>query len=193
MTYVKKIDDNGNVYVEDGNYWTYSDKYEYEEQADKQVTVELTVNAGETKTDFIEVKVKDLDNKEESKVTNINYAIQINNLETKTFNIKNVIKQAEIEVTTKILFSHIDKRSFQYIITINNLTDRELKNVKIKLDACDKIEFSEVFLSEGGVEDGLSGNTWTYTIDSLKHNEEKEADAKFNLTGKVDDSIYNIE
>lgn len=71
MVYVKKVDDDGFTYHEDKNYYEFSKRYEFVEQKEKQVTVEFDVKAGETKTDFIELKVKDLADGEQEKQTAI--------------------------------------------------------------------------------------------------------------------------
>ena len=70
MTYVN-LETGGSIKNQEKGYYEYSDVYEYKPQENTQVKIELDVNAGETKTDFIELKVNDLNNDD------INFLIRI--------------------------------------------------------------------------------------------------------------------
>ena len=166
MTYVVKKDDNGYIYHQDKNYYEYSKKYEYEEQQDKQVTVELDVNPGETKTDFIELKVKDLNDNEQEKQTNINYVVKVNGTETTQFNIQNTIKQAEIMAELQCIVGST-RKEWQYVLKVTNLTNKELKNVKVAFEASDIFNIKHVDIDNDTRLTNLGGNVWTYAIDSI--------------------------
>ena len=172
MTYVK-LKTGGYIQNEEKGYYTYLDEYEYEEQEDKQVTVELTVNAGETKTDFIELKVKDLQDSEQEKTTQINGSVQVNNGSATQFNIQNTIKQAEVSVELKSMVGASgSRREWDYVIYITNLTDKELSNVKLDFVASSFFNIKEVEVEANGDRlTNVSGNTWTYTLDKLETGE----------------------
>ena len=176
MTYVIKKDDNGYIYHQDKNYYEYSKKYEYEEQQDKQVTVEIDVKAGETKTDFIELKVKDLNDNEQEKQTNINYVVKVNGIESKQLNMQNVIKQADVKAELQCIVGST-RKEWQYILKVTNLTNKELKNVKVAFEASDIFNIKYVDIDNDTRLTNLGGNVWTYAIDSIspaKTNEDGE-------------------
>ena len=192
MTYVKKVDNGGEIYNKELDYYEYNSKYEYEEQTEKEVTVEFNLKAGETKKELIELEVKNLSNEEE-KTVSLDYTLNINNIKN-TFDIKNIIKKAEVSVRTKLLFNGTDnRREWNYAITINNLTDRELKDVQVTFTALDIFNISEVYSPSFGILENLSGTVWTYTIDSLVHNEDAEEDFYIVIAGSVNEDILDIE
>ena len=194
MTYVK-LQTGGYIKNEEKGYYVYSDKYEYEKQNEKQVTINIKVNPGETKTDFIELRVNDLDDSVQEKNVNISSDLQIDGNKVTQFNVSNIVKQAEISVELQCLLGIHTRRSWVYKLVITNLTDKELKNVKIAFEASpdfkikdigagqkkegneetDDTENEEVTEETPGKEEEtgdtsigvVQGNYWTYTIDSL--------------------------
>ena len=171
MIYVKKEDDNGFIYHEDHNYYESSTKYEYVEQQDKKVKIDFNLKAGETKTDLIELKVKDLQDNEQEKETNINYVAQVDNGNSAEINIKNKVKQAQIDVKTRLVLGSV-RNEWDYTITITNLTDKELKNVNVVLETSDIYKFEYVNVNQESNIENIEGNIWRYTIDSIEPGKE---------------------
>ena len=165
MVYVKKVDDDGFTYHEDKNYYEFSKRYEFVEQKEKQVTVEFDVKAGETKTDFIELKVKDLAEGEQEKQATINYTVQVNGQTANEFTINNTVKKAEISVFVQPAVGKT-RREWVFGVTIVNLTDKELKNINVAFEASEYFNLNEVTVNDDE-ETNVSGNVWTHTIDSL--------------------------
>ena len=165
MVYVKKVDDDGFTYHEDKNYYEFSKRYEFVEQKEKQVTVEFDVKAGETKTDFIELKVKDLADGEQEKQTAINYTVQVNGQTANQFTINNTVKKAEISVFVQPAVGKT-RREWVFGVTIVNLTDKELKNINVAFEASEYFNLNEVTVNDDE-ETNVSGNIWTHTIESL--------------------------
>ena len=165
MVYVKKVDDDGFTYHEDKNYYEFSKRYEFVEQKEKQVTVEFDVKAGETKTDFIELKVKDLADGEQEKQTAINYTVQVNGQTANQFTINNTVKKAEISVKIVPMVGS-SRRTWAFGITIRNLTNKELKNLNVAFEGPEILDLKETVIHNGS-ENNLSGNIWTHTIESL--------------------------
>ena len=186
MVYVIKRDNDGFVYHEDKNYYEPNLKYEYEDQEEKQVTWQMDLKARETKTDFIELKVKDLADSEEEKQANIKCNIKINNVEITQLNIKNIIKQAEVSVELKCVLGN-ERDEWNFVLQIKNLTNRELKNENVVFQASDMYDLNSVDLGDGTIIENLSGNIWSYTIDSLQVGEGKY----YLLEGKINDIPEN--
>ena len=165
MVYVKKVDDDGFTYHEDKNYYEFSKRYEFVEQKEKQITVEFDVKAGEIKTDFIELKVKDLADGEQEKQTAINYTVQVNEQTANQFTINNTVKKAEISVFVQPAVGKT-RREWVFGVTIVNLTDKELKNINVAFEASEYFNLNEVTVNDDE-ETNVSGNIWTHTIESL--------------------------
>ena len=172
MTYVK-LQTGGYIYNEEKNYYKYSSQYEYEEQEDKQVKIELDIKAGETKTDFIELKVNDLQDDIQEKQISINYELQIDEKSPTQFSIQNIEKQAEVEVRLECMVGY-ERRDWQYGLTVTNLTNRELKNVTIVFEASDMFNIDNIAVVGDNRYENLSGNVWTYTIEKLEPRENSE-------------------
>ena len=180
MTYVK-LEVGGYIYNEEKNYYKYSSKYEYKEQTDKQVTIELEVNAGETKVDFIELKVKDLQDDVQEKEIITNNELKINNENSTTLRIKNIVKQAEVKVTLTCFLGY-SRKEWQYMFEVTNLTNKQLKNIKVVFKASDFFKISGVSVIGEDRYNDFQDNVWTYTIDTL---ESVQVDEQGNyLTGK---------
>lgn len=186
MVYVIKRDNDGFVYHEDKNYYEPNLKYEYEEQEEKEVTLQMELKVGETKTDFIELKVKDLADSEEEKQTNINCNIKINNVEITQLNTKNIIKQAEVSVELKCVLGN-ERDEWNFVLQIKNLTNRELKNENVVFQASDMYDLNSVDLGDGTIIENLSGNIWSYIIDSVQVGEGKY----YVIEGKINDIPEN--
>ena len=168
MVYVK-LKTGGYIKNEEKGYYTYLDQYEYEEQEDKQVTIELTLNAGETKTDFIELKVKDLQDDVQEKQTTINCGVIIGNDSEVKLNTQNTIKKAEVSVDLKCLVGASNsRREWDYLLEVKNLTNKEISNFKIAFEASSFFNIQQVQLDEDTIQQNLEGNTWTYTVDKLE-------------------------
>ena len=189
MIYVKKEDDNGFVYDAKHNYYRVSTRYEYVEQQDKKIKMEFNLKAGETKKELIELKVKDLQDSEQEKITNINYILQVNNENSTEINIKNTIKQAKIKVETKLLLGS-ERNEWDYTISIINLTDKEFKNVNVALETSDIYKFESVNVGMDQNIENIEGNIWTYKIDTLLPGEaNKEYYYTIGTVDNTDDSI----
>ena len=166
MTYVIESDDDGEIYHEDKNYYELSRRYEYIEQENKQVTLEMTVNVGETKTDFIELKTKDLADTEQEKKSDITGDLYINNSAITRLNFKNTIKQAEVSVFLQCTIN-AENHEWGFVVHVQNLTDKELKDVKVVLEADEMFELERLVSYQAGRVDNLSGSTYQYTIETL--------------------------
>ncbi len=166
MTYVIESDDDGEIYHEDKNYYELSRRYEYIEQENKQVTLEMTVNAGETKTDFIELKTKDLADTEQEKKSDITGDLYINNAAITRLNFRNTIKQAEVSVFLQCTIN-AENHEWGFVVHVQNLTDKELKDVKVVLEADEMFELERLVSYQAGRVDNLSGSTYQYTIETL--------------------------
>ena len=165
MKYVK-LEVGGYIYNEEKNYYRYSTKYEYTGQDEKSVKIELNVDAGETKTDFIELQVKDLPDDVQEKEVVISNQLKIDNESPVELNITNIVKQAEVEVKLTS-FVGDTRKEWQYTLTVTNLTDKQLKNVKIVFKASDFYKIREVAVVEDDMDNNFQDNVWTYTIDTL--------------------------
>lgn len=165
MTYVK-LQTGGYIYNEEKNYYKYSSQYEYKDQEEKNVKIELNVNAGETKTEFIELKVKDLPDDVQEKEVVTNNELKIDEESPIKLNIRNIVKQAEVKVTLTCFVGY-SRKDWQYTLQITNLTDRQLKNVKIVFKASDFFKISEVTVIDETRYNNFEDNVWTYTIDTL--------------------------
>lgn len=166
MTYVK-LKVGGYIYHDDKNYYEYSSDYEYEEQKQRQVIMELDIKPGETKTDFIELKVNDLPDDVQGKEIITNNDLKIDGGSPIKLNIQNILKQAEVEVKLTCLVGY-SRKEWQYQLQVTNLTDRELKNVKIVFEASDFFEIDKVAVVGDKIYNNVGGNIWTYTVDTLK-------------------------
>ncbi len=165
MKYVK-LEVGGYIYNEEKNYYRYSTKYEYTGQDEKSVKIELNVDAGETKTDFIELQVKDLPDDVQEKEVVINNQLKIDNESPVELNITNIVKQAEVEVKLTS-FVGDTRKEWQYTLTVTNLTDKQLKNVKVVFKASDFYKIREIAVVDEGMYNNFQDNVWTYTIDAL--------------------------
>ena len=167
MTYVK-LQTGGYIKNEEKGYYTYSDKYEYEEQTDKQVTIDMDVNAGETKTDFIELKVNDMQDEVDEKQVSINNELKVDGKSVYQYETKNTVKQAEISANLKSILGVNSRKEWVYKLEIKNLTNKELKNVKVAFVASSFFNIEKVESGEGEKIGKIGENIWTYTIESLK-------------------------
>ncbi|MEI3401280.1 MAG: hypothetical protein V8R51_02555 [Clostridia bacterium] len=181
MTYVK-LETGGSIKNQEKGYYEYSDVYEYKPQENKQVKIELDVNAGETKTDFIELKVNDLNNDVQEKQTNINYDLQINGGVATQFNVQNTIKQAEVSVELQCLLGINTRRSWIYRLLVTNLTDKELKNIKVAFETTPGFEIRDV---QGMAEEIDEGTTGEEEINEEEISEEVE-EGKEDETGSIE-------
>ena len=188
MVYVK-LKTGGYIKNEDKGYYTYLDQYEYEEQQDKQVTIELTLNAGETKSDFIELKVKDLQDDEQEKQTTISCGVMIENDSEVKLNTQNTIKKAEVSVDLKCLVGASNsRREWDYLLEVKNLTNKEISNFKIAFEASSFFNIQQVQLDEDTIQQNLEGNTWTYTVDKLEPLTDKTSgELSIYISGEVGD------
>lgn len=165
MTYVK-LQTGGYIYNEEKNYYKYSSQYEYKEQEEKSVKIELNVNAGETKTEFIELKVKDLPDDVQEKEVVTNNELKIDEESPIKLNVHNIIKQAEVKVTLTCFLGY-SRKDWQYTLEVTNLTDRQLKNVKIVFKASEFFKIGKVSVINEDSYNNFEDNVWTYTIDTL--------------------------
>ncbi len=125
----------GTVYatVDIGSYM--KENYSYVEEPDKktvQITLAGGIAAGQTKTEFYEVKVNNLNEGETEKNISNTISVKIDDnvytQETET----SIIKKAEMEVYINSYIGREKRNSFWYYIDITNLTDKRINNVKIE-------------------------------------------------------------
>ena len=199
MTYVK-LQTGGYIKNEEKGYYVYSDKYEYEAQNEKQVTIDIDVNAGETKSNFIELKVNDLQDNVDEITTTIKNDLKVDGRSVSQYNIQNTVKQTKISAKLKCLLGVNSRKEWVYKLEVTNLTNQELKNVNIAFVASSFFNIEKVENLQGENVGKIGENIWTYTIDTLKpikkdeQGRYEEGYAEFYIDGQVgeiDESKYN--
>ena len=175
MTYVK-LKAGGYIKNENKGYYVYSDQYEYEEQSEKQVTIDVEVKAGETKTEFIELNVKSLTNSDQEKKINIISNLQIDKSNVKQISMSHTVKKAKISVNLKCILGIKTRKEWVYKVQIENLSGEELKNINISFEASPFFCIDNVISDKSKRENigKITENRWTYTIDTLKPVEKDE-------------------
>lgn len=160
------------------------ENYEYKKQENvKTYTMPITeIEAGETKTAFYEVVVEELDGNREKNISNT-ITTKINDTIYQEETKNNIIKEAELEVFVKSYIGRDARNSFFYYVDVTNLTDKEIKNVKIESNKLQKelsLEESTFYDKEGSYydEDGVQHlipvgeikeeNKYVASIDTMK-------------------------
>ena len=189
MVYVVRRADDGFLYHEDGNYYELHRTYEYDEKNDKQVPIEVKVKPGEEKSDYIELKVKDLNANEQERQTSIDGDLYINEIKKNKLSINNNIKQAEVKVFLQCVLN-TEKHEYGFILDVENLTNRNLKKLNVEFEADEMFNINEVISETNGKLENLSGNMWQYTIELLNANE-KEHCSIIGIVGEIPESENN--
>ena len=172
--------------VESGKHWDEKlKKYVYNIQDDlvyNYITDETvknyqfknisTLEPGETKSEYYEVVVGDLENEIESADISNNISVNVDSENYGTYTLKNKILQAKIDVKLKAQTSGTDK--FAYKIDLTNLTDSDLNNVHIETTEIPeelKYDTSFVIYSENATDNGkIEDNKFKIDIPSIKAN-----------------------
>ncbi len=172
--------------VESGKHWDEKlKKYVYNIQDDlvyNYITDETvknyqfknisTLEPGETKSEYYEVVVGDLENEIESADISNNISVNVDSENYGTYTLKNKILQAKIDVKLKAQTSGTDK--FAYKIDLTNLTDSDLNNVHIETTEIPeelKYDTSFVIYSENETDNGkIEDNKFKIDISSIKAN-----------------------
>lgn len=172
--------------VESGKHWDEKlKKYVYNIQDDlvyNYITDETvknyqfknisTLEPGETKSEYYEVVVGDLENEIESADISNNISVNVDSENYGTYTLKNKILQAKIDVKLKAQTSGTDK--FAYKIDLTNLTDSDLNNVHIETTEIPeelKYDTSFVIYSENETDKGkIEDNKFKIDISSIKAN-----------------------
>lgn len=141
--------------VDIGTYLIENYEYKKEENV-KTYTMPITeIEAGETKTAFYEVVVEELDGNREKNISNT-ITTKINDTIYQEETKSNIIRKAELEVFVKSYIGRDARNSFFYYADITNLTDQEVKNVKIESNQLQKelsLEESTFYDKEGSYYD----------------------------------------
>ena len=167
MTYVK-LEVGGCVKNEEKGYYIYDGKYEYVDQTEKEVTMEIDIKPGENKTDFIELKVNDLPDDIEEKQININNELKIDGKSVNQYKIQNIVKQAKISVTVGLTLGENSRRKWGYELKITNLTNQELHNINFEFEIPAFFNVEIFDTSQGEKIGNVVGNVCTGKIDTLK-------------------------
>ena len=117
--------------VDRGSY--YAEEYKYVEDSNRRnVEIDnIDINANSEKTFYYEVVVQTLNGTSEKNIES-NILVLSEKEEIAKYKISNVIKKAEISVNLKSYIGRDQNNSFYYYMDITNLTDHDLKNIKIE-------------------------------------------------------------
>lgn len=174
-------------YNEEKEIYEYGGSYSYIEKEDKQAKIEFEVAAEETETEFIELGVNDLPDDAQEKESNISNILTIDGKEVEKFDIKNIVKKAQVEVSMECHIGN-DRKDWAYLISVTNVLGKEINNVKLTFETSSIFEIETVRKLKNQTEfdkaDELEhngGNIWTYTIEQL----EAEQTIYYYITGEV--------
>ena len=182
MTYIEKIDDDGEIYHEEKDYYDLSVKYDYIENKEKQITLDFELQSGESNEKFIEVKADSLESNETEKIVEIGYTSKVDGVMSEVFSIKNVIKKAELYVRVKPAIGN-NRREWMFVGIIYNLSNEDLNNINYTFEASDFFEINNVRCGEETLVNKEIGNSWTYKIDKIEANQT----ISFAIVGNVTD------
>lgn len=128
---------------------------------------------GESKTEYYEVVVGDLENETESVDIFNNINVKINNENYNTYELKNQLLQAKIEIKLKAQTNGTDR--FVYRIDLTNLTNEDLNNIHIETtEIPEELQYDESFVMyrENVIDNGkIENNTFKIDIPTLKAND----------------------
>ena len=161
--------------IDHGTYWDMEITYDY--VADESVTnykLESisTLNPGETKIDYYEVLVDDLENNLNNISTSNNITVKVSDEEYDTYILSNKISQAELDIKLKSTYNREGDDTFAYQINVTNLTDSDFNNIYVETSNIPKeltFEKSIVMYAENASGNGkIEDNKFKINIDSLE-------------------------
>ena len=192
---IKGIIPEGTNYatVNKGSY--YSEAYDYVEDEEKR---EIEINnieipSNSEKNLYYEVVVKKLNNDISEMNIQSNVITNYNNQELNSWGMNNVVNKAEIKVELKSYIGRDVQNSFFYYITVSNMTDHKLENIKVKTNELQK----EIILNSNNIKDiakdiKFEDRVLSYTIPSIEAGEKDEIN--FEITaGNFDDKINQCD
>ena len=149
----------GTVYatVDIGSYW--EEAYKYVEDATKtEYTFGInSLEPGETKTEFYEVVVKDLENETEKNIAN-EVVVNVQETEYKKLILSNVIKDAKLKVEVISYIDRNEKSSFLYFLKVTNKSGETINNINLETSELQKeMTVNEAIVFEG---DDVSRKYW---------------------------------
>ena len=158
----------GVVHNEEYDYYLRGKKYEYvKDRQVKETSIDSgALTPGATYEGYFDTYINDLNDDLDNVETAIRYDIKINKTKIQSFEVKNIIKQAEIGIEFGLTLGN-NRENWFYDITVKNLTNRELKNVNVLLETSPFFEITTVTHELKNNVGSIEENLWTYTIESL--------------------------
>ena len=175
-------------YNENAGYYKRYAVYEYNEQSEKQLNINLNeLKAGESIAKSFDLRIDDLADTEESKTSSVDYQMVIDATQY-TFSNKLVVKQAEIK-TDLIVTVGTGKNDWIYRLTVKNISNKDLKNVDLTFEASAFFEISGTDDNYGS----FDGNIWRHTLTQLAKDEEKTIWISGDVNEYSEDNGYEYQ
>ena len=134
--------DYGTDYKESDDYY---DLYKYvTDDSKKQVNEKISLEAGEEKQVYYEVKVSKLNNGETGKNISSNIYATMGSKKIVEYSLNNVVKNAEMSVELKSWRTEREDNLWAYDIYVYNNLNTDIKNAKFEMQLPEQFKFSEV-------------------------------------------------
>lgn len=177
------------VYNEKYNDYTKYTRYSYTSKG-KMVNFDVkNLEPGKTYETYFEIQVQDLADDQDNVQANITYDMKIGETTAEQISVQNIIQQTKITAFTKCYYG-TGKNDWNFGIEVKNLTNTELKNVKLVFEASSIFTIKKAeCLNDIGYEEigSVDGNLWTCTIDSIPANSTKNC----SIAGIVEGALEN--
>lgn len=159
--------DYGSDYEESDDYY---DLYKYvTDDSKKQVNEKISLEAGEEKQVYYEVKVSKLNNGETVKNISSNIYATMGSQKIVEYSLNNVVKNAEMSVELKSWRTEREDNLWVYDIYVYNNLNTDIKNAKFEMQLPEQFKFSEVSEDFPGKIDIDNGKV-SISLDSLAAN-----------------------
>ena len=175
-------------YNEKYGYYKRYDIYEYNAQSSKKININLNdIKAGETVENSFDLRINDLEDTEESKVSSVNYQMVIGATQY-DFSNKLQIKQAEIKTELSVAVG-TGKNDWTYKFVVENISGKDLTDVDLTFEASAFFEISSVDDNYGS----FDGNMWRHTISQLAKGEQKKIWIRGNVNEYSEDNDFEYQ
>lgn len=186
--------DYGTDYKESDDYY---DLYKYViDDSKKQVNEKISLEAGEEKQVYYEVKVSKLNNGETGKNISSNIYATMGSKKIVEYSLNNVVKNAEMSVELKSWRTEREDNLWAYDIYVYNNLNTDIKNAKFEMQLPEQFKFSEVSedfpgkidIDNGKVSislDNLAANTREDLIFFVKLNETNQNANQYHISNCV--------
>lgn len=159
--------DNGSDYKESDDYY---DLYKYvTDETKEQYNEKISLEAGEEKELYYEVKVSKLNDGSTEKQINSNIYVSINGENIAEYSMNNVVKPAEMSVELKSWRTEREDNLWVYDIYLYNNLNKDINNLNFEMQLPEQFKFTEVADDFPGKISENNGKL-SITMDSLKAN-----------------------